>query len=98
MGMGFKTLILAAWKPVTAVKPPFKAEVDTRDSSIAVIDLTTLLFGRMWIWGLWIWKAVGSFKWALMGCLRNMEDFVAESDLNCADLAQKISVEKNFSI
>jgi hypothetical protein len=27
-----------------------------------------------------------------------MEDFVAESDLNCADLAQKISVEKNFSM
>jgi hypothetical protein len=28
---------------------------------------------------------------------RNMEDVVAESDLNCADLAQEASVE-NFSI
>jgi hypothetical protein len=27
-----------------------------------------------------------------------MEDFVAESDLNSADLAQEVSVEKNFSI
>ena len=27
-----------------------------------------------------------------------MEDFVAESDLNCADLAQEVSVEKNFSM
>ena len=29
---------------------------------------------------------------------RNMEDFVAVSDLNCADLAQEVSVEKNFSM
>ena len=37
------------------------------------------------------------FKWGLMGySSRNMEDFVAESDLNCADLAQEVSVEKNF--
>ena len=59
-----------------------------------MIGLTTLLFGRMWIW-----KAVGCFKWGLMGHPgRNMEDFVAESDLNCADLAQEVSVEKNFSM
>jgi hypothetical protein len=25
-----------------------------------------------------------------------MEDFVAESDLNCTDLTQEVSVEKNF--
>jgi hypothetical protein len=25
-----------------------------------------------------------------------MEDFVVEYDLNCADMAQEISVEKNF--
>ena len=29
---------------------------------------------------------------------RNIEDFVAESNLNCADLAQEISVKKNFSM
>jgi hypothetical protein len=28
---------------------------------------------------------------------RNMEDFAAESDLNCSDLAQEVSVEKNIS-
>jgi hypothetical protein len=27
-----------------------------------------------------------------------MEDFVAMSDLNCADLSQEVSVEKNFSM
>ena len=27
-----------------------------------------------------------------------MEDFVAMSDLNCTDLTQKVSVEKNFSM
>jgi hypothetical protein len=27
-----------------------------------------------------------------------MEDFVAESDLNCSDLAQEVSLEKNFSM
>ena len=27
-----------------------------------------------------------------------MEDFVAVNELNCADLAQKVSVEKNVSI
>ena len=37
------------------------------------------------------------FKWGLMGHpSRNMEDFVAGSDLNCVDLAQEISKEKNF--
>jgi hypothetical protein len=49
-----------------------------------------LLFGRMWIWGLWIWKAMECFKWGLMShSSRNMEDFVGISDLNCADLAQE---------
>jgi hypothetical protein len=58
-----------------------------------------LLFGRMWIWELWIWKAVECFKWGLMDHpSRNMEDFVSESDLKCADLAQEVSVEKNFSM
>jgi len=57
-----------------------------------------LLFERMWILGLWNWKAMECFNWGLMGhASRNMKDFVAESDLNCADLAQEVSVEKNFS-
>ena len=39
------------------------------------------------------------FKWGLMDHpSRNMEDFVSESDLKCADLAQEVSVEKNFSM
>jgi hypothetical protein len=39
------------------------------------------------------------FKWGLMGYpSRNMEEFVAESNLKCADLAQAVSVEKNFSM
>jgi hypothetical protein len=54
-----------------------------------------LLFERMWILGLCIWKAVECFKWGLMGHpSRNMEDF----NLNCVDLAQEISKEKNFSM
>jgi hypothetical protein len=54
-----------------------------------------LLFGEMWIWGLW--KAVEFFKWALMSySSRNMEDSAAQGDLNCADLAQVVSVEKNL--
>jgi hypothetical protein len=57
------------------------------------------LFGRMWILGLLIWKAMECFKWGLMSHpSRNVEDFVAVSDLNCADLAQEVSVEKNFSM
>jgi hypothetical protein len=57
------------------------------------------LLGRMWILGLWVWKAVECFNWDLMGHpSRNMEAFVTESDLNCADLAQEVSrVKKNFS-
>ena len=56
-----------------------------------------LLFERMWIFGLWIWNSVECFKWGLMGHpSRNMEDFVAGSNLNCVDLAQEISKEKNF--
>ena len=76
-----------------------KTGVGTQDLGIAVISLAMLLFDRMQIYGLWIWKAVECFKWGLMGYpSRNMEDFVAESDLNCADLAQEVSVEKNFSM
>jgi hypothetical protein len=42
---------------------------------------------------------VECFKWGLMrNSSRNMDDFVAQSDLNCPDLAQEISVEKNFSM
>jgi hypothetical protein len=75
-----------------------KTEVDTRDWGIAVLGLTMLLFGRMWILEVWVWKVVECFKWSLMGHpSRNMEDFVAENNLNCADQAQEIS-EKNFRI
>ena len=57
-----------------------------------MIGLTILLFGRMWI--LELWKAVECFRLGLMGSPgRNMEDFVTEYDLNCADLAQEVSVE-----
>ena len=39
------------------------------------------------------------FKWGLMGhTSRNMEDFVAVSYLNCADLTKEVSLEKNFSM
>uniref|UniRef100_UPI00300F8078 prolyl 3-hydroxylase OGFOD1 isoform 13 n=1 Tax=Mus musculus TaxID=10090 RepID=UPI00300F8078 len=50
-------------------------------------------FSHDWILGLWIWKELECFKWDLISHpSRNMEDFVAKSDLNCGDLAQKISV------
>jgi len=40
---------------------------------------------------------VESLKWGLIACPRkNIEDFVAANDLNCADLTQEISVEKQF--
>ena len=39
-----------------------KTQVGARDWGIAVIGLTMLLFGRMWILGLWIWKAMECFK------------------------------------
>jgi hypothetical protein len=74
-----------------------KTEVGTRDWGIAVIGLTIFLFGRMWIWELRIWKVMKCFKWGLMShTSRNMEDFVAVNDLNCAVLAQEreCSVEK----
>ena len=39
------------------------------------------------------------FTWSLMSHpSRKMEDFGDESDLNCVDLAQEASVEKNFSV
>jgi hypothetical protein len=60
-----------------------------------VIGLTMLLFGGVWVLGLW--KAVECFKWDLMGHpSRNMENFVAGSNLNCVDLAQEISKGEKF--
>jgi hypothetical protein len=57
-----------------------------------------LLFERMGTFGLWIWNSVECFEWGLMGHpSRNMEVFVAGSNLNCVDLAQVIS-KKNFSM
>jgi hypothetical protein len=54
-----------------------KTEVGTRDWGISVIGLNMLLFERMWIWELWILKAVECFKWGLMGHpRRNMEDLL----------------------
>jgi hypothetical protein len=51
------------------------------------------------MWSLGLWKAVERFKLGLMGYhSRNTEDFVTEYDLNCADLTQEVSVEKNFSM
>ena len=41
-----------------------KTKVGTRDGGIAVIGLTMLLFERMWILGLWIWKAVDALNGA----------------------------------
>lgn len=50
-------------------------EVGTRNWDTAVRDLTMFLFGGMWILGLWIWKAMESFKWDLLGYFsRNIED------------------------
>jgi len=41
---------------------------------------------------------VECFKWDLMGYpSSNMEDFVTENDLNCGNLAQRVSVE-NFNM
>ena len=43
-------------------------------------------------------KSGKCFKWGLMRYpSKNMENFVAESDLYCANLAQEALVEKNFS-
>ena len=40
-----------------------------------------------------------SFTWGLMGYpRRSKEDYVAENDLNCVDLAQEVSVGKNLSV
>jgi hypothetical protein len=41
----------------------------------------------------WVWKAVECFMWGLMDHLsRNMEDVVAQSGLNCSDIAQEFSM------
>jgi hypothetical protein len=58
-----------------------------------------LLFGRMWIWGLWIWNAVECFNWGLMGRpSKNIEDFVVEGSLNCGSLVLEVSEEKKFTV
>lgn len=35
---------------------------NTRERHIVVTGLAVLLFGRMWIWGFWIRKAIKYFK------------------------------------
>lgn len=41
-----------------------KMEVGTRNG-VAVISLTILLVGRMWVWGLWVRKALSGVCWAV---------------------------------
>lgn len=45
------------WDPMRGIVGT-KTEVVTREQGIAVTVLTMLLLGEMWIWGLWIRKAV----------------------------------------
>jgi hypothetical protein len=53
-----------------------------------------ILFGGMWILGLWIWKAIECFKWDLMGhSSRNMEDIGTEDDVNCGDSSYDVLVK-----
>ena len=56
-----------------------------------------VLFGVIWIWGVWVRKAVECFKHCLMGhASRSMEDSGAECDLiNCG--GQEV-LEKNVSM
>jgi hypothetical protein len=76
-----------------------KNEVSTSDCSIAVIGLTRLLFRRMWLWRILIWKEVECFKQGSMSHIsRNMEHSGAEGDLNCGSLDREVSEEKNFSM
>jgi hypothetical protein len=57
------------------------------------------LFGSLWIWGLWIWIAVENvLSWAKWAILVGIWKTAAVSDLNCAELVKKVSVEKNFSM
>ena len=63
-------------------KTQTKTEVSTKDWSIPMIGLTMLLFGRMWVLGLWIRKAAECFKWGLVGhSSRNTKDNDTEGDL-----------------
>ena len=62
-------------------------EIATRYWDIAVMGLTMFCLEECGLFGLWICpKAMECFKWGLMSYpSRNMEDFVAESDLNSTD-------------
>ena len=72
-----------------------RQELIPLDWGIVVIGLTMLLSERMWIWELWIWKAVECFKWGIMGYpSKNRKDFVAKID----KLVQEGSLEKNFNM
>jgi hypothetical protein len=64
-----------------------------------MIGLTMLVYGVMWIWGLWIKIAEKCFKWGLMEHnSRSMDKSGAGGDLNCEGLAQEVLEEKNFSM
>jgi hypothetical protein len=50
-----------------------------------------LLFRRMCILGHCIWKVAGCFKWGLMDHpSRNIEEFIVENNVNCANLDQEM--------
>lgn len=59
-----------------------KMEVGTRNG-VAVISLTILLVARMWVWGLWVRKAVECFKRRLLGHKSgSMENSSSESNVD----------------
>jgi hypothetical protein len=71
--------VALVWCLFTTVEIQTKTEIGTRDCVIAVIGLTTFLFGEMWILGLWIWNDIECFKKELIGhSSRTTEDIGIE--------------------
>ena len=65
---------------------------------MAMIDLTVLLSGGMWI--LRLCKAVECFKWSLIiaHTNRNMDDSVPEFVLNCGILAKEVFLRRRILV
>ena len=79
---------------VTTIEQQLRQKLALGREHVPVIELIRLLVDGMWIWGLWIRRAVDCCKWGMMGHTRRCtEESGTEGNVDYRGPAQEVSEE-----